>query len=224
MPNHSVLGRLPGTDIYIDKDAFVDCEELEHVKIFRFNSALCYLNRTMLKSKIQKLLPTVFEPSGFRAICSQFHKHQAANNGANIDGSYGSTLQIGKRTNFLVIDCSALSYCDYSGAATLLELVEDLAERKVAVYLAACPLKLIDMLEKMQTRPELLTHNVYPTISDAMGQIRYLQESADKKSKVGNLIASELTRSTPPDTRSRHTRSCENGSVNNGNSRAMDVP
>jgi hypothetical protein len=59
--------------------------------------------------------------------------------------------------------------------ATLIELIDDLADRKLAVLLAACPLKLIDMMERMPRGPEIVANNVYPTISDAIGQVQCLR-------------------------------------------------
>uniref|UniRef100_A0A6G1SPZ8 Prestin n=1 Tax=Aceria tosichella TaxID=561515 RepID=A0A6G1SPZ8_9ACAR len=198
-PNHSVLARLPNTDIYIDKDAFLECEEIEHVKIFRFNSALCYLNRTILKSKIEKLLPSVYEPKGFRAICSQFHVDQLRQQQhIQHHHRHAETIVPSNRINYLVIDCSALSYCDYSGVATLIELIDDLADRKLCVLLAACPLKLIDMIERMPRGQDILAHNVYPTIGGAIGQVKYLQQTTAGADPISLSSLAEPTKKAKP--------------------------
>lgn len=159
-PNHSILGQLPGTDIFVDRDAFTNCNEIEGVRIFRFNSALCYLNRTMFKSSVEESLPSVYKKSGFSLLCSVWQ--QTSNDDKD-------------KVKFLIIDCSGLAYCDYSGAATLVDIIEDLEEHKLTVYLAACPLKLIHMIEKMQ-KTAVLERSIYPTIADAIGQARYLRQ------------------------------------------------
>lgn len=181
-PNHSILGRLPGTDIYVDLCAFNECKEIEQTKIFRFNSALCYLNRTMLRSRVEKCLPSIYEPQGFHAICSRFHS--ASNPPINHSSRCSTTSSdlhpqaqsapTQQAIEYLIIDCSAFAYCDCSGVATLVELIDDLYELKVRVYLAACPLKMIDILERMG-RGDIIKQNCFPTITDAIGQIKYLR-------------------------------------------------
>lgn len=163
-PNHSILGQLPGTEIYVDREAFIDCHEIEQVKIFRFNSALCYLNRTMFKACIEKSLPMIYKPKSLASFCASTKPPSDSNQHHNTND----------KVKFLIIDCSALAYCDYSGAETLIDIVEELEESKVHVYLAACPAKLIDMIEKMK-RTKVLEHNVHPTITDALNHARYLR-------------------------------------------------
>lgn len=170
-PNHSILGQLPGTEIYIDKNAFIDCEEINQIKIFRFNSALCYLNRTMFKSSVEKSLPSIYKKqNGFTSLFCSSSSLAAKSSRQQY---YKNNLDDNK-IKFLIIDCSALAYCDYSGVATLVEIIEELEEQKVTVYLAACPLKLISMIEKMQ-KTRVLEQNIYPTITDAVNHAKFLR-------------------------------------------------
>ena len=111
----------------------------------------------MLKSRIERSLPSVFKPQGFNAICTHFYHQQ------------NFLPDEGDKIKFLIVDCSALAYCDCSGIATLVEIVDELAELDVQVYLAACPIKLIDTLERMQAT-QVLQRNVFPSISDAVAQ------------------------------------------------------
>jgi len=157
-PNHSILGQLPGTEIYVDKNAFRDCDEIGQVKIFRFNSALCYLNRTMFKASVEESLPEIYGQQKFALFCPKKQNTDPDN------------LKI----RYLIIDCSALAYCDYSGAATLVEIIEELGDHKIDVYLAACPLKLVGMIEKMQ-KSIVLEHNVFPSITDAVNHAKYMK-------------------------------------------------
>lgn len=111
----------------------------------------------MFKSYIEKSLPSMGKkPLGFSLFCSR--KQQTQNDD--------------KKIKYLIIDCSALAYCDYSGAATLVDIVEELEEQKVSVFLASCPLKLIHMIERMQ-KSLVLDRNIYPTITDAINYIKY---------------------------------------------------
>lgn len=71
---------------------------------------------------------------------------------------------------YLVIDCSALSFCDYAGVETLVEIIDELREKNICVLLAACPLNLIKMIEKMK-QMAILEENIYPTITDAVNRV-----------------------------------------------------
>lgn len=172
-PNYSILGQLPDTEIYVDKSAFMDCTEVDQVKIFRFNSPLCYLNRTMFKSCIEKLLPSVYSHNS-SSFC--------------ILNSRDQMCQSCDKVKYLIIDCSALAYCDYSGAGTLVDIMEELEVHDVRVFLAACPLKLINMMEKMQ-KIELLEHNIFPTISDAVSVSKYFKSRHDRAQLGPNSLS-----------------------------------
>lgn len=114
----------------------------------------------MFKNSVEKSLPEIFKkPHGLTMFCSKKSR--------NLD-------LVTRKIKFLIIDCSALAYCDYSGAATLVDIVEELDKHDLTVFLAACPLKLINMLEKMQC-VVILERNVYPTITDAVSYIKYLK-------------------------------------------------
>lgn len=82
-----------------------------------------------------------------------------------------STSNPQQKIKHLIIDCSALAYCDYSGASTLIDLIDELKENKLTVYLAACPIKMIRMFERLR-RGDILESNIYPTISDAVNQAK----------------------------------------------------
>lgn len=134
----------------------------------------------MFKSRVEKSLPSIFQAEGLDILCSWRNKHLF-----NDESS---------KTRCLIIDCSALAYCDYSGAATLIEIFEELQEHKVLVYLAACPMKLIDMLEKMN-QTHVLENNVFPSISDAVNRYHHLKSLQLQASKMstggGNLHSSD---------------------------------
>lgn len=228
-----MLGQLQGTNIFLDLNAFVDrCVEIERVKMFRYTSPICYLNKTMLRSCLKQAFPTLFAsgpPQSYGALddarkctigrkctnvirrtmsrcCSGagccFGKRRpaddvqkgekaepdpAAGGGKRSPQSGGagacSKLTPGaadsKRSEYLIIDCSAISYCDQSGASALVELIDELDEPRagqsgrVQVYLVSCSCSLVRMIETCLQRPELLATNVFPSILDALGHINH---------------------------------------------------
>ena len=44
-PSSAVLGRLPGTDVYVPRKLYPEAEEVPGVKIFRFDGALRWGSR-----------------------------------------------------------------------------------------------------------------------------------------------------------------------------------
>lgn len=116
----------------------------------------------MFKACIEKLLPSVY-----------------ARNSNNFCLSKSPNGYSSSEVKYLIIDCSALAYCDYSGATTLVEIIEELDENSISCYLATCSLKFINMLEKMQ-KIELLENNIFPTIGDAVSMAKHLESRHDR--------------------------------------------
>ncbi|XP_076469470.1 prestin-like isoform X2 [Babylonia areolata] len=54
-PRACLLGQVPGTDLYKDMSIIKAAEPLEHIKIFRFESALFFANSEYFKTSIYKL-------------------------------------------------------------------------------------------------------------------------------------------------------------------------
>ncbi|XP_070193261.1 prestin-like isoform X3 [Littorina saxatilis] len=54
-PKTCLLGQIPGTDLYKDMGTVKAAEELEHIKIFRFESALFFANTEYFKTSIYKM-------------------------------------------------------------------------------------------------------------------------------------------------------------------------
>lgn len=217
-PKYSILGQLQGTNIFLDKSAFVDCVEIDRVKMIRYTSAICYLNKTLLRSCIKQAFPVIFNctqnygsfgarrrRSGCTTLetctiaikstmshccvcCLSGSKRQqkakscepsALNDNTAVgEKDCSGRQEENQRIDYLIIDCSAISYCDQSGAAALVELIDELNERtnalgRVQVYLVSCSCSLIRMIETCLHRPDLLATNVFPSILDALGHINH---------------------------------------------------
>lgn len=148
----------------------------------------------MFRSKVEKSLPSVYKRMDYTDfLCAKLRynsvialQQNLSNSGANnniLNAELGgrSISVIDQKVKCLIIDCSALAYCDYSGAATLVELIEELEDRKVNVYLAACSIKLIGMFERLN-KGQIIESNIYPTIPDAVNRANYLRTSRNSRS------------------------------------------
>ncbi|KAL8593380.1 hypothetical protein ACOMHN_061420 [Nucella lapillus] len=76
-PYVCLLGQVPGTDLYRDVGVVKAAKELEHIKIFRFDSALFFANSENFKRSIYKLTadPTVLKKLKRRAEKELFNIH-----------------------------------------------------------------------------------------------------------------------------------------------------
>ncbi|XP_035014009.2 solute carrier family 26 member 6-like [Hippoglossus stenolepis] len=52
-PRYSILGHVPGTDLYLDTDAYGGTEEIPGIKIFRSSTTICYTNAEMYLEALQ---------------------------------------------------------------------------------------------------------------------------------------------------------------------------
>ena len=55
-PHHAVLGRLPGTTLYRNVRRFDEAEELEGVKIWRFDASFYFANADYFRDQVDRLL------------------------------------------------------------------------------------------------------------------------------------------------------------------------
>nr|XP_019951741.1 PREDICTED: solute carrier family 26 member 6-like [Paralichthys olivaceus] len=53
-PHYSILGHVPGTDLYLDTDAYERTEEIPGIKIFRSSTTICYTNAEMYLDALQE--------------------------------------------------------------------------------------------------------------------------------------------------------------------------
>uniref|UniRef100_A0A8D3D6U1 Solute carrier family 26 member 6, like 2 n=1 Tax=Scophthalmus maximus TaxID=52904 RepID=A0A8D3D6U1_SCOMX len=53
-PRYSILGQLPGTDLYLDTDAYRGTREIPGIKIFRSSTTICYTNAEMYLEALQE--------------------------------------------------------------------------------------------------------------------------------------------------------------------------
>ncbi|KAI3357653.1 hypothetical protein L3Q82_016074, partial [Scortum barcoo] len=54
LPRYSILGQLPGTDLYLDTDSYKEAKEIPGIKIFRSSATICYTNAEMYLEALQE--------------------------------------------------------------------------------------------------------------------------------------------------------------------------
>lgn len=182
-PYSSLLGRVPGTDIYLDTKKYQAAEEVGGIRIFHFSSFLYFVNKEYFKSELYRLVgvnPSIPEATTGGHISLQMQ--------ASRDGGYGTVgcspssktdskmapkLRFDKCNNetaihHIIIDASGWSYIDLPGIEALQQVVEDFAMLGVTVYIAACHGTVSERIERHNFFKNGLKTLMFPTIHDAM--------------------------------------------------------
>uniref|UniRef100_A0A3Q3WIC0 STAS domain-containing protein n=1 Tax=Mola mola TaxID=94237 RepID=A0A3Q3WIC0_MOLML len=54
LPSYSILGNIPGTDLYLDTDTYMEAKEIPGIKIFRSSTTIYYTNAEMYLEALQE--------------------------------------------------------------------------------------------------------------------------------------------------------------------------
>ncbi|CAL8367971.1 unnamed protein product [Lota lota] len=54
LPRYSILGHVPGTELYVDMDAYEEAKQIPGITIFRSSATICYTNAEMYLEALQK--------------------------------------------------------------------------------------------------------------------------------------------------------------------------
>uniref|UniRef100_A0A3Q2D316 Solute carrier family 26 member 6, like 2 n=1 Tax=Cyprinodon variegatus TaxID=28743 RepID=A0A3Q2D316_CYPVA len=75
LPRYSILGNVPGTDLYLDIEAYKEAKEIPGIKIFRSSATINFTNSEMyLESLQEKVSPSWFIFSFSDLICADKEK------------------------------------------------------------------------------------------------------------------------------------------------------
>ena len=88
----------------------------------------------------------------------------------------------------LVIDCSALSFVDLTGAKVLGILHADLLNSGVNLNLAGCSDPVMEQLDRYLYFEKFPRTQVYPTVMDAVLSIQHSESSATNESREASPV------------------------------------
>jgi len=72
----------------------------------------------------------------------------------------------------VIIDLSSVPFMDSSGVETVIEVIKLLKDQDVSVYLASCPIHIIELFEKTKFFNTVKNRCIFPTIHDAVVSLR----------------------------------------------------
>ena len=156
-PHHCILGRLPGTEFYVDVSEYPTAVVEPDIKIFRWVGAIHFANGETFRNILESLLPASQNNKILPGLDSRKKK--------------GSTIEEGQvfiSTKHLICDFTALSYIDLVGSNLLKALHKDFKSKDIKLSLVICSDHLIRQLECYQFFQDFPKTNVYPAIIDSI--------------------------------------------------------
>lgn len=151
-----VLGRLPGTDLYMRLDLYPRAEEIPDAKILRYAGSLNVVNRYVFKRKVLDAVRTTTTAAA-----------------VSVSVLDGKSCMTSFRSPCLILDMAALHYTDAAGAKILCEMIESLTSDNFEIYLAAMP----DKSLRYVRRNGLKSVRLFPTLHDAVVFHQYCENA-----------------------------------------------
>uniref|UniRef100_A0A674NKD0 Solute carrier family 26 member 6, like 1 n=1 Tax=Takifugu rubripes TaxID=31033 RepID=A0A674NKD0_TAKRU len=167
MPTYSVLGNIPGTELYLDIETHREAREIPGITIFRSSSTVYFANAELyleaLKEKV--CLGLILK----RELRDERKGRQRERYCAEDRVSLGS---LGKWTwdiHSIIIDLSTANFIDTVAIKTMKNIFKDFREIDVDVYIAGCQAPVVDQLEFGNFFSESVTKkHLFATVHDAV--------------------------------------------------------
>ncbi|XP_057646976.1 anion exchange transporter isoform X1 [Chionomys nivalis] len=118
-------------------------ETLQQVKIISINNPLVFLNAKKFNSDLMKIILKEDESSQPLDDVSKCEQNTLLNPLSNGNCNEEASLPCPTEKYSLVLDCNGLTFFDYTGVSTLVELYLDCKSRGIDVFLANCTASLI---------------------------------------------------------------------------------
>uniref|UniRef100_A0A8D3CE78 Solute carrier family 26 member 6, like 1 n=1 Tax=Scophthalmus maximus TaxID=52904 RepID=A0A8D3CE78_SCOMX len=177
LPTYSVLGNVPGTELYLDIEKHREVREIPGVTIFRSSATVYFANAELyleaLKEKVCSFLINIF----LKKINGQSLKKSTK--GFTIDIACFDTLShdlerislgsLGKWTwdiHSIILDLSTANFIDTVAIKTIKNIFQDFSEIDVDIYMAAC---VVEQLEIGDFFSESITkRHLFASVHDAV--------------------------------------------------------
>uniref|UniRef100_A0AAX7TSK6 STAS domain-containing protein n=1 Tax=Astatotilapia calliptera TaxID=8154 RepID=A0AAX7TSK6_ASTCA len=146
LPRYSILGNLPGTELYLDTDTYKEAKEIPGIKIFRSSATIYYTNAEMFLEVLQ-------EKTGIEiGKLLSAKKKRDAKQKRRQEKEKKKTKKEKKRacksgTHSIILDISTTSFVDTVTVKTLKNIFRDFGEVDLDIYLAGCQACVVEQLE-----------------------------------------------------------------------------
>ncbi|KAH0951309.1 hypothetical protein HN011_002548 [Eciton burchellii] len=149
------LALAPGTELYLDAKRYKGTIEIANIKIFHYSGSLNFACKQYFRDEIYKVSEIVPRKELNKRL-------KAASNGINVEET--------KKLRILILDFTALSHIDLSGANALRNIVDEYSGIEVSVYIAGCSAPVYETMRKCNLAEQNENHffAMFPTVADAV--------------------------------------------------------
>ncbi|XP_050523887.1 prestin-like isoform X2 [Daktulosphaira vitifoliae] len=140
-----ILGRIPDTDLYVDMARYKKAVEVPRLRIIHYSGSLNVTNRNVFKKKIINLF------SGYDGELAPI----------TITVSNGKETVV--KTQCVIFDLSGMHYIDTSGLSMFAQVVDQLNEAGLYVYVAAVSGNIYDCMQSSNFASVIF----FPSVHDA---------------------------------------------------------
>ncbi|XP_071784286.1 prestin-like [Asterias amurensis] len=188
-PYSSIIGRIPGTDIYRDINYYEAAEQVPGIKIFRSQSCLCFVNAEYFKNS---LYSKVFKKKQRRGTSDTINGNglngtqphngnegtpQSSSETSELSSLSGAITSSDSPLHTVIIDCSMFSFVDMVGLKTLHSIVDHCCKKEIHVVFAGCKVAtreaLLQYFDRLNDHTIGLDH-MYLTVHDAVLHSQHL--------------------------------------------------
>ncbi|XP_033647482.1 pendrin-like isoform X2 [Asterias rubens] len=188
-PYSSIIGRIPGTDIYRDINYYEAAEQVPGIKIFRSQSCLCFVNAEYFKNS---LYSKVFKKKQRRGTSDTINGNglngtqphngnertpQSSSETSELSSLSGAMTSSENPLHTIIIDCSMFSFVDMVGLKTLHSIVDHCCKKEIHVVFAGCKVAtreaLLQYFDRLNDHTIGLDH-MYLTVHDAVLHSQHL--------------------------------------------------
>ncbi|KAL1500850.1 hypothetical protein ABEB36_006276 [Hypothenemus hampei] len=168
----SILGRLPGTDLYLDMKRHKATVKIPGLKIIHFVGGLSFASRDSFKELfVQKI---GMDPAAVLRKRAKFQEK-----GISIDNEDDDLI-----TRGIIVDFSSITFIDPSGVVFLRQLQSDLEKLNIAFYISGCSghaYEVITNCDKWEKKNSKFI--IFPTVHDA---VLYAQSNILLRNAIGS--------------------------------------
>uniref|UniRef100_A0A3B3Y9W0 STAS domain-containing protein n=1 Tax=Poecilia mexicana TaxID=48701 RepID=A0A3B3Y9W0_9TELE len=189
LPRYSILGNVPGTELYLDIDAYKEAKEIPGIKIFHSSATINFTNAEMYLESLQEKsgidigkLQTEKKKQEAKQRREQEkqkkrEKDEAKKNVYSYEvftvdsnqGEGGKKSCCRSGTHSIILDVSVTSSMDTVAVKTLKNIFSDFGDVGVTIYLAGCQACVVEQMERANFFSEAVPKScLFVSVHDAV--------------------------------------------------------
>lgn len=168
-PPAMLLGRLPGTQVYVDVYEYPAAEEMPGVKVFQMNGGLYFATREYFQNELFHLVG--INPRKYLVKINKHERKRKA--GKYIPEDKPPPLQ------HLVLDMTHVGSIDVDGCKVVVSTAKEFEKIGVKVYLVTGAGHTCSKLERFGVKDKIESEKIYPTLLDCLQHLEKFYGETD---------------------------------------------